>query len=77
MSMVAWSFLDLHSSYSGRSTSPRRAVSDAQGSDALEELDPSEEGEDVARTAIARLKRLPPARRRGPWWSRAKSPERR
>ena len=48
MSMVTWSFLDLHPSYSGRSTSPRRAVSVAQGRDALEELDPREEGDDGA-----------------------------
>ena len=37
MSMVAWSFLDLHPSYSGW-TKPRRAVSVTQGRDALEEL---------------------------------------
>ena len=48
MSMVIWSFLDLYSSYSGRSTSPRHAVSVAQGRDAVEELDPNEEDEDVA-----------------------------
>ena len=36
MSMVTWSFLDLHPSYSGW-TSPRRAVSVAQGRDANEE----------------------------------------
>ena len=47
MGMVTWSFLDLHPSYSGRSTSQRRAVSVTQGRDALEELDPSEEVEDV------------------------------
>ncbi len=47
MSMVAWSFLDLHSSYSDW-TGPRCAVSVAQGRDALGEFDPSEEGEDVA-----------------------------
>ena len=34
--MVAWSFLDLHPSYSGW-TGPRHAVSVAQGRDALEE----------------------------------------
>ena len=40
MSMVIWSFLDLHSSYSGW-TKPRRSVSVAQARDAREELDPS------------------------------------
>ena len=40
MSMVSWSFLDLHSSYSGW-TSARRAVSVAAGRDAPKELDPS------------------------------------
>ena len=41
MSMVFWSFLDLHPSYSGW-TKPRRAVSVTPGPDALEELDPVE-----------------------------------
>ena len=44
MSMVAWSFLDLHTSYSGW-TSARPAVSVVQGRDALEQLDPSEPAE--------------------------------
>ena len=47
-SMVAWSLLDLHPSYSGR-TSPRHAVSAAQGRDALEELDLSDRTEQVGR----------------------------
>ena len=45
MSMVTWSFLDLHPSYSGWLASERRAVSVAQGRDAFEELvDPGEQG---------------------------------
>ena len=68
MSMVAWSFLDLHASYSGW-TGPRRAVSVAQGREAAEgpdPRDPAEQDHALAPLPAASLARPGAGDARGP-----------